>query len=83
MATMTKRPNRTKQLPPDPDAMNTDRTRWADAALIEFQRLTRADTEDAVSDLLTDLIHRCDRHGQHFDAELGRARNHYEFETNF
>lgn len=68
-------------LPPDPDGMNSERTRWAQAALWAFQRATRTDDEDAVSDLLTDLMHWCDCNDQDFNAELLRGSGHYESET--
>ena len=73
--------DRSKPLPTDPDELNADRARWAAAALAEFRRQTGADLEDAVSDLLADLMHWCDRHGQTFGDELRRARGHYEEET--
>ena len=72
---------RTKPLPPDPEKLNANRARWAAIVLAEFQRQTGSDAEDAVSDLLADLMHWCDRFGQDFNAELRRARNHYGAET--
>ena len=71
----------TKPLPPDPERLNRNRARWAAAALAEFRRQTGADLEDAVSDLLADLMHWCDRLGQEFPQELRRALHHYEEET--
>ena len=68
-------------LPPDPDRRNAHRALGAAAALAEFQRQTGADLEDAVSDLLADLMHWCDWFGQEFPKELRRALNHYEEET--
>jgi hypothetical protein len=68
-------------LPPDPDRRNAHRALGAAAALAELRRLTGADEEDAVSDLLADLMHWCDRFGQKFPQELRRARYHYEEET--
>ena len=56
----------TRRLPTDPDMLNPNRARWAAAALAELRRLTGADEEDAVSDLLADLMHWCDRFGQEF-----------------
>jgi hypothetical protein len=70
-----------KTLPPDPEGMNEDRSRWAEAAIHEFQRQTGADLEDSVSDLLADLMHWCDRNGIDFDTETDRARRHYDEET--
>jgi hypothetical protein len=80
MANPLKHSKQTKP-PPDPERRNDRRADWAHTVLREFQRLTGADTEDAVSDLLADLLHWCDRHGQDFDTELRRARNHYDIET--
>lgn len=78
---MKGRPNQTKPLPPDPDLQNANRARSAGAALEEFHQLTGTDFEDAVSDLLANLMHWCDRAGQDFDQELRRARSHYAAET--
>ena len=79
---MTKNPaKQTRRLPTDPDMLNPNRARWAAAALAEFRRQTGADLEDAVSDLLADLMHWCDRLGQEFPQELRRALHHYEEET--
>lgn len=68
-------------LPPDPDNMNGKRAQWAEAALSEFKSLTGADDDTALYDLLTDLMHRCDRHALTFNDELDRARAHYDAET--
>ena len=68
-------------LPQDPDRLNAHRALWAAAALAELRRQTGADLEDAVSDLLADLMHWCDRFGQAFPEELRRARYHYAEET--
>jgi hypothetical protein len=68
-------------LPPDPEGMNDDRARWAGVALAAFRSETGADREDAVGDLLGDLMHWCDRAGFDFGLALDRARMHYEAET--
>lgn len=73
--------NAAKELPPDPDGQNDDRADWADAALKAFQKKTRTDDEDAVADLLTDLMHWCDRNNHDFGHELERARDNYSAET--
>ena len=67
--------------PQDPDRLNAHRALWAAAALAELRRQTGADLEDAVSDLLADLMHWCDQFGQEFPKELRRALDHYEEET--
>lgn len=68
-------------LPPDPEGMNDRRSAWAGEALATFMLATGTDLEDAVADLLADLIHWCDRHEFEFERELDRARFHYEAET--
>ena len=73
------------RLPPDPDGKNDHRAGWADKALVAFQTITEADSEDVLSDLLTDLMHWSDRiqmmDGASFENELERAREHYKVET--
>lgn len=78
---ITARPPATKPLPPDPEELNNERAQWADNAITTFQMFTRTDIQDAVSDLLADLMHWCDRHGFDFHKELGRAESHYDEET--
>lgn len=68
-------------LPPDPEGMNNSRARWADSVLEMFQWQTGTDFEDALSDLLADFMHWCDRSGQNFEKELRRAQTHYKAET--
>jgi hypothetical protein len=71
-------------LPPDPDGKNDERANWALNALNEFIRCTGPDEEDALCDLLCDLMHLADRREDHmpdFEAVLRRARYHYEAET--
>ena len=48
-------------LPADPEDMNDDRSEWAAEALSAFQRVTGTEDEDALGDLLCDLMHSCDR----------------------
>jgi hypothetical protein len=68
------------KLPPDPEGMNDKRAAWGERAIVAFETATRTDRDDALSDLLADLMHWCDRNGFNFDDELFRARNHYESE---
>ena len=73
-----------KPLPPDTDGQNDDRAKWAQHGLRAFQQLVQTDDEDAISDLLADLMHLCDRSDDgspSFEDELARARDHYESET--
>lgn len=68
-------------LPPDPDAMNSKRASWANTAIRAFQFQTGTDDEDIIGDLLTNLMHWCDRNNHDFGIALDRARLHYEAET--
>lgn len=74
--------------------MNEDRAKWAMVAIAAFQERTRTNLEDALSDLLCDLMHLADRREtfhhpsddpeymiEEFEAALQRARQHYEEET--
>lgn len=70
-----------RRVPPDPERMNDKRSAWASAAVRAFIDETGTDEEDAVCDLVADLMHWCDRHGYEFDVELGRGRSHYDAET--
>lgn len=83
-----------KPLPPDPENMNDDRADWAMIAIRAFQESTRTNLEDALSDLLCDLMHLSDRREafqddaddpdsriEEFEAALERARGNYEDET--
>src|SRR5579863_5577143 len=58
--------NGQRVLPPDPEEMNDARSDWAAAAIDAFRDETGTDLEDAVSDLLADLMHWCGRNGQSF-----------------
>ena len=65
----------------------TDLDRRADVArdaLKLFQAITGSDDADALGDLLSDLIHLCDRTDAYgtFNEMLRRARMHYRDETN-
>jgi hypothetical protein len=71
----------TKTLPHDPDGMNDERSIWAEAAIEAFEDATGCDREDALSDLLTDLMHWCDRNSVDFADALNNARGMYVEET--
>jgi hypothetical protein len=77
----TLKPMVSPALPPDPEGMNEARLGWAAQAVRAFQEATGADDEDALSDLLADLMHWADRNKYDFDAALLRARDHYHAET--
>lgn len=68
-------------LPPDPEGMNDARADWAAGAVRTFQAITGADEEDALSDLLADLMHWTDRRRDDFEVALRRARDHDHAET--
>jgi len=70
-----------KVLPPDPEGMNTNRAAWAGQAITTFMLATGTDREDAICDLLADIMHWCDRTGFDFNHELERGRDHYTAET--
>jgi hypothetical protein len=59
---------------------NNDRAEWAAAALRHFQCTTGTDYDDALTDLLCDLHHWCDRGNANFQSALDRARQHYDAE---
>lgn len=70
--------------PPDHESMNNHRASWALTALEAFQEVTSADNEDALADLLCNLMHLADRKGPTFgtfEAQLKRARDNYQAET--
>lgn len=68
-------------VPPDPEQMNDKRSAWAGAAVATFQQATGTDDEDALTDLLCDLMHWADRADYDFQAALTRATDHYAAET--
>jgi hypothetical protein len=77
-----------RSLPPDPEGQTDDRGQSAQAAIRHFQIVTGCDWDDAIADLLADLMHLCDRETREdgetpldFTAELERARQHYVAET--
>jgi predicted RNase H-like HicB family nuclease len=62
---------------------NLDRAEWAAAALRHFQCTTGTDYDDALTDLLCDLRHWCNREKVSFDSALNRAQEHYDAETSY
>jgi len=68
-------------LPPDPDGENDNRAQWAEDAIVAFVARTGSEKEDALADLLADLMHYCDRNDLDFEHELGRAHMFYYAET--
>jgi len=51
--------------------------KWAAESLILHQDNTNSDDDDAVADLLADLMHYCEFHGLDFKDELRRAEDNY------
>jgi hypothetical protein len=66
---------------PDPHGENEQRAMLADIAVEAFQKATGSDDEDAVTDLLTNLMHRCHGRGEDFSAALNMALWHFAAET--
>ena len=71
------------KLPPDPEGDNDQRATSATKAVKAYQKACQVETENAVADLLVDLMHLCDRVPRlgNFDAQLLRAYDNYEEET--
>jgi hypothetical protein len=55
---------------PDPDGMNSLRVQWAQQAIDAFRAACRTDAEDAVADMLCDVMHWCSVNGYDFEHEL-------------
>lgn len=75
---------RPPKLPPDPDGYNDRRAAWAAVALDAFKTETRLGAKEndlAVSDLICDIAHWCDRNKVNFELALTRAAGHYAVET--
>jgi hypothetical protein len=68
-------------LPPDPEHLNEDRSKWAGDAIASFIAATGTEPEDALIDLLCDLMHWADRTDGCFESSLEWARSHYAEET--
>lgn len=69
------------ELPPDPEGQNDERAEWAHRAILAFEGATGTDREDALADLLCDLMHWANVYGQDFERELSRATDSYSEET--
>jgi hypothetical protein len=59
---------------------NKDRAEWAAAALRHFQCATGTHSDDALPDLLCDLLHWSDRENANFQQALDTARMNYDEE---
>jgi hypothetical protein len=65
----------------DLDGENGSRALRGSDAVRGFQSSTHCDDDDALSDLLADLMHHSDREGPDFTAALQRATLSYELDT--
>lgn len=68
-------------VPPDPEDRNGTRAADADTALRIYRAETGTGEDDAIARMLAGLMHLCDRTGQEFARELGRAQQSYATET--
>lgn len=74
-------------MPPDPEGLNETRGNTARKTLEHFCTEYPTDWDDGLADLLTNLMHMCDRiplgldPRLDFKEELARARRNYESET--
>lgn len=68
------------EVPLSREVTNSDRAIWARIALEAFQAETGTDDEDALSDLIADLLHLADRTGEDFRKALDRGFDHYDAE---
>ncbi len=65
----------------DPDRMNMQRAQWGGNAIESICDDTGTDREDALSDLLADLMHWAKASQQSFRKELARACRQFAEET--
>ena len=79
--TRQKKEKRTRHLPADPERKNAARARWAGQAVQEFRAATGTDKQDALANLLGNLMHWADRNKLNYVAELARGRRYYTDET--
>lgn len=60
---------------------NSDRAAWAQAALDAFQSVCRTDDQDAIKDLVCDLLHLARQRGENTDSIFGGAELHFNAEV--
>ena len=63
------------------DPTNDDRADWAEKALKAFQAETGAEDEEAIADLVCDLLHLAARRGEDVQTVIFRAQSNYEAEV--
>lgn len=71
------------RLPPDTDGFNDQRADFARTIVVVYRALTHSGQEEAVTDILNNLMHLCDRDPGfgNFEKELARAVQNYDWET--
>lgn len=60
---------------------NAQRAEFAFRSMLAHRQYTNSDREDALKDLLANLMHLAAEQGTDFDEALAVARIHYEAET--
>lgn len=60
---------------------NDERADWAEAAILDLCAATGCDLDDALTDLLCDLMHWAQRTSRDFDTALQRSRSHFAAES--
>ena len=68
------------EIEPASQVSNATRARWAEACVSVLLQHTGCDEEDALGDLLCDLMHWSHQRGFDFALALDRARGHYDAE---
>lgn len=63
-----------------PEPTNADRAERAESVILTYMAITGTDLEDALGDLLCDLMHWADAEDFWFDAAMERSRGHYQAE---
>lgn len=66
-----------EQVKRDGEPTNADRAGFVASAIEQYQRVTKTDDEDAVMDMLCDLMHYCDYTDQDFEHKLVSAVGHH------
>lgn len=68
-----------RKLPPDPEGLNDVRSETGRKALYAFCKATSTDIEDAVADLIANIMHACDRHSELGDFVTCFARSERQY----
>lgn len=62
------------------DVTNSDRAQWAEIALATFTETVNTDREDAIADLICDLLHLARQDGLDPESQLERAKSNFTAE---